>query len=179
MSTGNKVTVKNLLYAALLPSSNGAATALGQATSGTTSRFISLMNEKAKELGMNNTHYRNAHGLTQKNHYSSAYDTAVLLSYAMKNKTFKKIAKTRKFTFVNSSARKRCRIETTNRLLQQCYKGIIGGKTGFTDEAGYCYACAYKGISQTYVIVVLGCNRVEKSYTDAKKLINYIKKYGW
>lgn len=179
ISTGNKVTIKNLLYAALLPSSNGAATALGQATSGTTSRFINLMNKKAKELGMNNTNYRNAHGLTQKNHYSSAYDTAVLLSYAMKNNTFKKIVNTSKFTFVNSSARKRCRIENTNRLLRQGFKGVIGGKTGFTDEAGYCFACAYQGNSQTYVVVVLGCNQAEKSYTDTKKLINYIKKYGW
>lgn len=179
MKKGNRVTVKNLLYASLLPSSNGSATALAQATSGTTSRFVKLMNKRAKELGLANTHYANPHGLTQKGHYSSAYDTAVLMSYAMKNKTFRKIVGTRKFTFVNSTTKKRYKMLNTNRLLRQNVKGVVGGKTGTTDAAGCCFTCVYERNGQTYITVVLGCKYTDHRFNDTKKLISYIKKYGW
>lgn len=179
MKKGDKVTIKNLLYASLLPSSNGSATALAQATSGTASRFVKLMNKRAAELGLTNTHYANPHGLTQNGHYSSAYDTAVLMSYAMQNKTFRKIVGTRTFTFVNSTTKKRYKMLNTNRLLRQNVKGVVGGKTGTTDAAGCCFTCVYEQSGQTYITVVLGCKYTDHRFNDTKKLISYIKKYGW
>lgn len=179
MKTGNKVTVNNLLYAALLPSSNGSATALAETTSGSVTKFVKQMNAKAKELGLTNTHYVNPHGLPASNHYSSAYDTAKLMSYAIKNKTFKKIIGTRKFVFRNASTKKRCTILTTNRLLKQRVKGVIGGKTGTTNAAGCCFTCVYQNNGQTYVTVVLNSKTTNNRFNDTKKLINYAKKYGW
>ena len=178
-SAGNKVTVKNLLYAALLPSSNGSATALAETTSGSVKKFAKLMNKKARELGLENTHYVNAHGLTTKGHYSSAYDTGLLMSYAIKNKTFKKIIGTRKFAFKNTTTKQRYTLLTTNRLLKQNVKGVVGGKTGTTDAAGCCFTCVYKHNGQTYITVVLGCKTTDNRFNDTKKLISYAKKYGW
>lgn len=179
MKKGNRITIKDLLYAALLPSSNGSATALAQSTSGTRSKFVKLMNKKASELGMSNTHYVNAHGLTAAKHYSSAYDTAVLMRYAIQNKTFKKIIGTRIHTFVNYSMKKRYVLISTNKLLKQNFKGVVGGKTGTTDAAGCCFACVYQHKDQTYITVVLGCKYTNHRFSDTKRLFSYIKKYGW
>lgn len=128
---GECISVRDLLYALMLQSANDAAVALALIVGGSIEGFCTLMNDKADELGLKNTHFTNPHGLDDEEHYSSAYDLALIMAYAMKNETFCELTSTYKYTsgqrlFVNH-----------NRLLKE-YKGCIGGKTGFTKRCGRC-----------------------------------------
>ena len=173
LTENEKVTVKNLLYAAMLPSSNGAARALGEHVAGSQSDFAKLMNEKAKELGCTNTHFVNCHGLHHKDHYSTAHDVALILAYAYQNSTFRKIIGTTSYTYQNVDGTYTCPLASTNKLLTM--SGVEGGKTGFTDEAGKCYAGVFSYKGEHYVTVTLGCKTSKKRWHDAKHLISYIK----
>jgi len=88
---GEKITVESLLYGLMLESGNDAATALAIATAGSEDAFVALMNQKAKELSLENTHFTNPHGLPDENHYTTAYELAALTSYAVKNENFRKL----------------------------------------------------------------------------------------
>ena len=130
---GEKIKLKDLLYGLMLRSGNDAALAISVAVAGNTEKFVSLMNEKAKEIGMKNTEFNNPSGLDEeKGNFSSAYDMALLMSYAMKNKEFKKITGTKDYTLkTNKNVYK---WHNKNKLLSS-YKYITGGKTGFTKIA--------------------------------------------
>ena len=130
---GEKIKLRDLLYGLMLRSGNDAALAISVAVSGDTDKFVNLMNEKAKKLGMKNTTFNNPSGLDEeKGNFSSAYDMALLMSYAMKNEEFRKITGTRDYTVkTNKNVYK---WHNKNKLLSS-YKYIIGGKTGFTKIA--------------------------------------------
>ena len=122
-------TVEELLYGLMLASGNDAACVLAEHTAGSIEAFAELMNEKVAELGLENTHFVNPHGLNDDEHYSSARDLAIMTAAAMKNETFCTIFGTARYTihgveFVNH-----------NKLLESC-PGCIGGKTGYTRAAG-------------------------------------------
>lgn len=127
------LTLKDLLYGLMLRSGNDAALVIANTISKNTSEFVSLMNQKAKSLGMKNTVFNNPSGLDSiKGNYSTAYDMAILSSYAIKNNTYREIVKTKKYklkTNMNNYI-----WENKNRLLNS-YKYIIGGKTGYTTIA--------------------------------------------
>lgn len=132
LEQGEKMTVEDLVYGLMLRSGNDAAVAISEHIGGSVEGFVYLMNEKAKWIGMNNTHFDNPHGLESDNHYSTAYDMALLMRYAMENDYFKEItgtttyqAKTRSYAWQNK-----------NKLLTQYYDYCTGGKTGFTKKAG-------------------------------------------
>lgn len=129
LQAGKTYTVKELLYGLMLASGNDAATAIALHTAGSVRAFADMMNAKAAELGLENTHFENPHGLDGAAHYSSALDMARLMDYAMSRSDFAEIAGTRNatvqgLTYVNH-----------NKLLWQC-DGVIGGKTGYTMAAG-------------------------------------------
>lgn len=132
-----KITIKDLLYALMLESANDAATALAIEVGGNVDSFVSMMNEKAKELGMKNTSYRNPHGLDDDEHYSSARDLAVLMSYAMKNECFAEITGSYRYSSEMDGKSERRMFLNHNRLLNSC-EGVCGGKTGFTKRSGRC-----------------------------------------
>lgn len=130
---GEKIKLKDLLYGLMMRSGNDASIAISVAVAGNTDKFVKMMNDKAKDLGMKNTTFNNPSGLDEeKGNFSSAYDMALLMSYAMKNKTFRKITGTLNYTVkTNKNVYK---WHNKNKLLST-YKYTTGGKTGFTKIA--------------------------------------------
>ena len=131
-----KISVENLLYGLMLSSGNDAATALAEHVSGNTETFAKLMNKKANELGMKNSSFANPHGLDDENHYSTAYDMAILTKYAMSNEIFRKIVQTDKKTLEISPGK--FRYLTNHNKLLSMYEWCRGVKTGFTKKCGRC-----------------------------------------
>ena len=145
---GEKISVRDLLYALMLESANDAAVALAVHTGGDVDSFVSMMNEKADEIGMADSNFENPHGLDSEEHYSTAYDMALLCDYAMQNDEFAEITGTyRKETdtrlFINH-----------NRLLKSC-DGVVGGKTGFTKRSGRCLVSVARRNGVTMCAVTL------------------------
>lgn len=132
LEQGEKMLVEDLVYGLMLRSGNDAAVVIGEHIGGSEEGFVHLMNEKAKWLGMTNTHFDNPHGLDSDTHYSTAYDMAILMQYAMDNEKFQEItgatsylSKSRTYSWQNK-----------NKLLTQLYEYCIGGKTGYTKKTG-------------------------------------------
>lgn len=130
---GEKLTLKDLLYGLMLRSGNDAALALAHHTGGSVDKFVKLMNDKATKLGMKNSNFSNPSGLDQEEgNYSTAYDMAILTSYAMKNDTYKEIVKTKKYTLKTN---KNTYVWHNKNKLLKTYNYTTGGKTGFTEKA--------------------------------------------
>lgn len=172
----DRASMKQLLYLTLLPSDNGAATALAIHTGGSVKNFAKMMNQKAKELGCTNTSFKNPHGLHAKKHYTSAKDLALITRYAMGNKTFRKIVNTRFCKFRTKKKKNKYAMYSTNRLLGEV-DGICGVKTGFTNQAQNCFSGAYKYNGKTYITIVLGSPGIAACQKDTKRLISYINRY--
>ncbi len=136
LKPNEKITVEGLLYGLMLNSGNDAATALAEHTAESVEEFAKLMNKKAKEIGMNDSLFANPHGLDNQNHYSTAYDMALLTKYAMKNETFKKISGT-KNKIIQTLDDKYKYLTNHNKLLSM-YEYCSGVKTGFTKKCGRC-----------------------------------------
>ncbi len=130
-----KITMKDLLYAVMLESANDAATALAIAVGGDLSDFVKMMNAKAAEIGMLNSNFVNPHGLDHEQHYSTAYDMALLMDYAMENPVFAEITGTYKYT---SPMGETARVFINHNRLLNTYNGVCGGKTGYTKRSGRC-----------------------------------------
>ena len=150
---GEKLTLEELLYGLLLCSGNDAALALTECAGGT-APFVERMNEKAAALGMRNSHFANPNGLDDEAHYSTAYDMAILTATALQNPDFREICgqATAKVTFGNPPYDRW--LKNSNKLLTQC-EGVIGVKTGFTDEAGRCLVSACQREDMTLICVTL------------------------
>lgn len=134
IDVGEEISIEALLYGLMLRSGNDAAVTLANYVAGTEEKFVQLMNEKAKTIGMNNTVFNNPHGLDDDTkNYSTAYDMALLSIYANKNPIYKKITKTKKITI--KSNYKTYLWYNRNKLLQQ-YEYCTGGKNGYTPSAG-------------------------------------------
>lgn len=136
LKEGEKIKLEDLVYGLMLRSGNDAAVAISEKVGGSLDGFIWMMNQKAEEIGMNNSHFTNPHGLDNtKNHYSTAYDMALLTRYAMQNKTYAKIAGTKVHRAPNSTENWDYVWKNKNRLLTQLYEYCTGGKTGYTKLA--------------------------------------------
>lgn len=166
---GEEITLYNLLYGALLKSGNDACVAIAEGTSPHVEEFIYLMNLKAKLLGCYNSNFVNTNGLPAKNHYSSAYDLALISMYALKNPVFSDIVNKPQATVEwFGSSRKRL-IKNTNRLLT-IYPGATGIKTGTTDKAGQCLVASASQNNRDLISVVL---KSQNRFGDSVKLLNY------
>ena len=167
---GDKITVKDLLYGLMLRSGNDTAVALAEHVGGSIEGFAVLMNEKAKELGLENTHFVTPHGLDSDEHYTTAYELALLTDYALKNKTFADIVHTKTCNIsINGILRT---ISNTNELLGNL-NGVYGVKTGFTNGAGRCLVTAVKREDLDIICIVLGADTKKIRTTDSVKLIEY------
>lgn len=149
---GDEYTVEELLYALLLQSANDAATALAYYTAGGIEEFAELMNERAAELGLTNTHFTNPHGLDDEEHYTTAADLAKIGAELLGNDMLKKIVSTYKKTFTYGE-RTRTYINHNKLLLR--YDGAIGMKTGFTKRSGRCLVGAAERDGLTLISVTL------------------------
>lgn len=132
LEEGEKMQLEDLIYGLMLRSGNDAAMAIAEHIGESEEGFVYLMNEKARWIGMTNTNFANPHGLEEENHYSTAYDMAILMQYAMNNETFQEISG----TSMHSAKTRTYGWKNKNRLLTQLYKNATGGKTGFTKKAG-------------------------------------------
>ena len=164
----DEVTYNDLLYASMLPSAADAVNALAISLSGSYENHLKIMNNKAKELGLNNTHYSNVIGLTDNSNYSSAYDVSKLLMYALKNKKFKEIFETKNYTMSNGKT-----IKTTIYKYDSEY--ILGSKTGYTKSAGRCLASISYENGVNYLFVTLNNYKGGHVYID--ETINTYKYY--
>lgn len=160
---GETVTVKDLLYATILPSGADGALGIAEKLAGSEAEFVKLMNQKVKELGLKNTNFTNVVGLHHKENYSSAYDMAIILDYALKNPLCKEILSTYQFTTSKTKEHPEG-ILLSSTLFSYMYgtepetATILGGKTGFVNESGYCIA-SYGTNNENgneYIIVTLG-----------------------
>ena len=170
IKAGDKITVNDLLYGLMLRSGNDAAVALAEHVSGNLTVFADLMNEKAKDLGLKNTHFITPHGLDNSLHYTTAYELALLTDYALSNDTFAKIVNTKSTTInINTSSRT---INNTNELLGYI-NGVNGVKTGFTNNAGRCLVTSCARNNNKIITVVLGCDTKKQRTSDSINLIEY------
>ncbi|WP_254901244.1 D-alanyl-D-alanine carboxypeptidase family protein [Tuberibacillus sp. Marseille-P3662] len=136
LKKGEKIKLKDLVYGLMLKSGNDAAVAIAEKVGGSVQGFVHLMNKKARELGMFDSHFANPNGLdTQEDHYSTAYDMAILTKYAMSNKTFRRIFKTKHYKAPNPNDKWDRSWKNKNKLLFN-YDYSTGGKTGYTKRAG-------------------------------------------
>lgn len=186
MKVGEVFTVEQLLYAVITNSNNDAANTLAIAVSGNIDAFVTKMNEKAAEIGMNNTHFANPSGKQDENHYTTAADMAVLSRYAMKNTTFAQIASTQKYVLPATNMRSSDKtMLSTNHLVSRYkypyhyYANATGVKSGNSKDAGYCLcASAVKG-KLNLISVVMGCENTDVkdgaySFTDTAKMFDYV-----
>jgi serine-type D-Ala-D-Ala carboxypeptidase (penicillin-binding protein 5/6) len=136
LKPGEKIKLKNLVYGLMLRSGNDAAVAIAEHVGGSLDGFVYLMNQKAEEIGMKNTHFANPHGLDDhEDHFSTAYDMALLTRYAMKNDTYKLISGTKVHRAPNPTENWDRVWKNKNRLLTELYDYTTGGKTGYTKRA--------------------------------------------
>ena len=170
LKTGDKITIKDLLYGLMLCSGNDAAVALAEYAGGDIQGFAELMNQKASELGLKNTQYESPHGLDSDGHYTTAYELAVLSDYALKNETFAKIVGTKNYTVTINGYPKN--LSNTNELLGYL-NGVYGVKTGFTNGANRCLVTACKRNDMDIICVVLGADTKKFRSQDSIKLIEY------
>ncbi len=169
LKVGDEITLLDLVKGAMLASGNDAANSIAVYLGGSVKNFIAKMNEKAKEIGMNCTHFVTPSGLDDKEHYSTAYDMSLLTAQALSNSLFREICCLKSADIVISS-----KVQTVynhNKLLSGS-KNFIGVKTGFTKKSGRCLVSAYKYKGNIIICVTLGA---PDDWNDHKTLVNYAK----
>lgn len=170
LEIGEMMTVDELLKATVIASANDACTALGEYIAGSSAGFVKMMNERAAELGLKNTNFENCTGLddTTKNHYSCAYDLAIISSQVMKHKLILNYTT----IWLDSLRGGKTELNNTNKLVNT-YNGITGLKTGTTSNAGFCVAATATRDNMNLVAVVLNAKTSEDRFDTAKYLLDY------
>ncbi|OMF91989.1 D-alanyl-D-alanine carboxypeptidase family protein [Paenibacillus sp. FSL R7-0273] len=169
LKLGEEMLLEDMLYGLMLRSGNDAATAIAEHVGGSEQGFVHLMNAKAEELGLKNTHFANPHGLDAEGHYSSANDMAVLTAYAMHNPAFKEIVKTQEKTADNPYEKWDYKWANKNKMLR-LYEGADGVKTGYTKKAMRCLVSSATRGGQQLVAVTLNDGN---DWNDHAALLNF------
>lgn len=170
LKTGNKVTVNDLLYGLMLCSGNDAAIQIAVSVAGSVENFANLMNQKAKDLGLENTHFVTPHGLDKPEHYTTAYELALMADYALNIEKFSQVVNTKTYTVTINGYSKT--INNTNELLGYL-NGVNGVKTGFTNGAGRCLVTSADRNGFNIITVVLGADTKKFRTKDSISLIEY------
>ena len=165
---GEKLTMYELLCAMLLESANDAAAAIAFEVGGSIEGFCTLMNEKAKELGLSNSHFTNPHGLYDEEHYTTAYELAVIAAAALENEEIRKIVSTKKMPIGAEGSTQRV-LYNHNKMLSM-YEGAIGVKTGFTKKSGRCLVSAAEREGLTLIAVTIAA---PDDWNDHKNLLDF------
>ncbi len=169
LSPGEHMTVEDLLYGLMLASGNDAATALAEHTAGSVEAFTLLMNEKAHKIGALNTNFTNPHGLPDDNHYTTAYDLALIGANAIHNPLFRTICQTKTKTISWEGSQWNRSLSNHNKLLKM-YDYAIGIKTGFTKKAGRCLVSAAEKDGQLLIAVTLSA---PDDWNDHIRMLDY------
>lgn len=173
LKTGDKLTYEALLYGLMLCSGNDAATQIAISMAGSVEEFADLMNEKAQELGLENTHFITPHGLDEDEHYTTAYELAKITDYALTIPKIAEVVSTKTYTITINGYPKT--LSNTNELLGYL-EGVNGVKTGFTSKAGRCLVTSVIRDGFNIITVVLGADTKKIRTKDSINLIEYI--YG-
>ena len=184
IKSGEKFSMKELLYGLILASGNDCAVAIAERLGGI-EKFVEDMNNLSISLGLQNTHFDNPHGLDSNTHYTSAYDLAILTSYALKNETFREIISTKRMVLEPTDMYQARYLKNKDKLLfldENC----IGGKTGFTDNAGRCLVNVHEENNMTIISVVLNCQpmfeecqRLTEKVLENYKMKEFIQPYNF
>lgn len=166
LKKGEKLKVLDLLFCVMLRSGNDSAVALALHLCDSIEKFAMMMNSKVEELGLKNTNFTNPHGLHDANHYTSAYDLAVISSYAMKNLDFVNVVSTKNIKITSNQSTRY--LANKNKILTG-YEGANGIKTGFTQKAGRCLVASARRNQKQVVSVVLN---VSDTYGTCKTLMD-------
>ena len=173
---GEVMRLEDVLYCALTASANEACNVLAQAVAGSVADFVDLMNQRAAELGMTGTHFANTHGYHNEDHYTTAYDIAIMCAEAMKHPAFRTIVSSVGHTVPATNMSGERMYYNTNGLISNwtysgyVYDKCIGGKTGNTDEAGRCLVAAAEDGDTLLISVVLGSGPVQVAgYSDLRQ----------
>ena len=164
-------TVEEMLKSVIVASANDASVALAEHISGSEEKFVERMNKKAKEIGLNNTVYVNASGLPQPGQFSTARDVAKLTKEVVSNKRYFEYSTIWLDTLVHPSGRE-TEVVNTNKLIRY-FKGCDAGKTGSTDEAGYCLTATAKRDNMRLIGVVLGAKTATERFNETSRLLTY------
>ena len=162
------IKVRDLLYGLMLRSGNDAATALAYHVGGSIEGFADMMNELAKNVGANNSHFSNPHGLDDPEHYTTAYDLALITAYALNNPIFQEIVSTKNYVIEATNKSDKRHLTNKNKLLSTL-DGCCGVKTGYTSKAGRCLVSACSRDERTTVCVVLNCGPM---FEESTALLN-------
>lgn len=167
---GEKISLKELLYGLMLRSGNDAAIAIAEGVSGSVEEFVQLMNEYASEIGVLNTHFHSPHGLDYEDHYTTAYDLALITAKAKEIKLFNDIVSSKDvdgktYNFTRS-------YHNINKILWQLPEAN-GVKTGYTGKAGKCLVTSSKVQGNDVIVVVLNCR---ERWKETKKIYDYVNK---
>ena len=171
LETGEKMSVQDLFKGIAVASGNDAVVALSEAVAGTEDEFVKRMNERAKELGLNDTHFKNPHGLDTANHYSSAYDMAMIAKELVHKE------KVLEFTsiyedYLRENQENKVWLVNTNKLVR-FYDGVDGLKTGYTKEAGYCLTSTAKRGDTRFITVVMGEPDTKTRNNETTSMLDY------
>lgn len=179
---GEIMTVKDLLYCMLLVSANESCNILAEAVDGSVDAFVAHMNRRAEELGCEDTHFTNTHGLHNPDHYTTAWDIYLLAREAIKNDTLMALCNTLSYDVPATNMSESRELHTTNSLISNwkilgyLYEGASGIKTGTTDEAGHCLVSSASRQGRTMICVVLGCEGsgdTVESFSETARLYDY------
>ena len=171
LDAGSEYSIKELLKSVIVASANDSAIVLAEGIAGSEENFVRLMNKKASELGMKNTLYSNSTGLPKANQYSTALDTALILNEISKYSVYAEDCLIWMDEIIHPSGRK-TELVNTNRLIKY-YSYCKCGKTGFTDEAGYCLASIAEKDDMKLIAVTLNCNSSADRFKECMELFNY------
>lgn len=179
LKEGEQYYLEDLLYSLMLKSHNDTAVAIAEHCGGSVEKFARMLNRKAEQIGCTDTYFITPNGLDAKDqvgvHHTTARDLALIMRYAIKNKTFLHIAQTRDYTFSDISGKRTFSLHNSNALLDMM-DGVLAGKTGYTAQAGYCYVCAWEKDDRIFIVSILGCGWPgHKGYkwSDTKALLKY------
>lgn len=165
---GEEWRMEDLLSGILLNSANDASLVVAEGAAGYVEEFVRLMNLKAREIGAYNTRFANPHGLDQKNHYTTARDMALIFKYAMNNPVLYKILQT-KIMWIRGPNSRLIHLKNHNKLLGN-FKGMIGGKTGYTSQAKRCFVGEASRHGKDLLVCVFGS---QDHFIDAARLLDY------
>ena len=174
---GETLTMKDCAYAILLASANEVSSGVAEYIGTTVPAFVDMMNQRAKELGCTNTHFVNANGLYDENHYTTARDLAIIAKAAFQNETFREVVKTPYYIVpkTNITDEERWLNNHHKMILQgsEYYEGCLGGKTGYTEKAGNTLVTYAERNGRKLVCALLADVNIVAQYTDTKALLDY------
>lgn len=177
LQEGEQLSVRDAAEAAIINSANDAANCLGQYKSGSLSAFVELMNQKAAELCALNTHFTNANGLPDENHYTTAADMARITRWAMTIPAFREFFDDTAYTMGPTNKQAESRLFGTDNLMvvesKYYYDGVLGGKLGWTQEAGHTMVTAAEREGRQLICVVMNSQHKYEEYKDAHALLDY------